>query len=355
MPRRAKVLYWDLTQLGSGYPNGIARFIVAMAEREYGFPNTFLLPPWLEDGGLHRALSSLPGRSIVMHRFPRRRYPWRWYLEQMLDDPGILLAPANVNRPTRMPTVLVVHDLIPYDDADYAGLQNQPIDCYRAIVERATVVVAASDYTASRITHRFPSVQRIRRVDHALFPEPAEAVPTHAPTCPYYLFVGGAENRKRLEDAVSLATALDDAALVVVGGDFVDRTVGGLCAAWPGRMPLVTIPHCTDAEMVWWFRHCRALLYPTRMEGFGLPALECLRAGRPVVARPLSSLPEVLGSFALWHDFSVSDANGLERLRVRIGQWTASSALTTHLTRYSWNRSRDALAKIIDEVVDTCA
>ncbi|MBA3709402.1 MAG: glycosyltransferase [Planctomycetes bacterium] len=347
-----KRLYWDLTHMGRAFPDGIGRFVCAMAAAEFALPSVYLLHPRLIDGGLHRVLSNLPGTCLIARKRPGGHLFWKRSWDQLLPEPGIVFAPANFHEPTLMPTIVVVHDTIPYDDPAYHRFQHLSRSRYGGLLQRADVVLAASDYTASRIAALFPSIAAVRRIDQALFPEPAVSKPTSAPADPYYLFVGGAEPRKRLEDAVALASSLDDAALVVIGGDFGRRRVADLVRSWSGKRPLIQVPGCDDAQLAWYYRHCRALLYPTRMEGFGLPALECLRSGRPVVARPLSSLPEVLGDFAIWDDFSVRADPG--PLRQRIAGWTATDDLRAHLSRFSWQQSRDRMALIVREVVDRC-
>lgn len=57
--------------------------------------------------------------------------------------------------------------------------------------------------------------------------------------------------------------------------------------------------YCTDAELSGWYRHAKVFLFPSLYEGFGLPPLEAMRYGVPVVASNAASLPEVLGNGAI--------------------------------------------------------
>jgi len=58
----------------------------------------------------------------------------------------------------------------------------------------------------------------------------------------------------------------------------------------------------SEAEKNWMFAHCQAFLFPSTLEGFGLPVLEAMRMGAPVVSSRYSSLPEVCGGHAFFFD-----------------------------------------------------
>ena len=56
----------------------------------------------------------------------------------------------------------------------------------------------------------------------------------------------------------------------------------------------------SDEELAWLYENCAAYVFPTFMEGFGLPPLEAMRHGAPVVSSNATCLPEVLGDGALY-------------------------------------------------------
>ena len=60
--------------------------------------------------------------------------------------------------------------------------------------------------------------------------------------------------------------------------------------------------YVTDAELEWLYRNCYAFLYPSLFEGFGMPVLEALTLGAPVICSNTTSLPEVAGDAALLVD-----------------------------------------------------
>jgi glycosyltransferase involved in cell wall biosynthesis len=124
-----------------------------------------------------------------------------------------------------------------------------------------------------------------------------------------YLVALGGARRRGLEVAVAawrrLRSSGSDIDLVVVGTDRL--------APEPG---LTAAGILSDEEWSAVFAGAAAFCYPTRFEGFGLPALEALASGTPVVCAPVGPLPEVLGDAAEWCEAPTEDAifEGLRRV-----------------------------------------
>jgi glycosyltransferase involved in cell wall biosynthesis len=141
---------------------------------------------------------------------------------------------------------------------------------------------------------------------------------------PFFLFVGNLHPRKnvvRLIQAFGRARracpALAQHQLAIVGGAWWD---GGAAeqaaarAAAPGSVVLVG--RVSNQQRDFLLRAAVALAYPSLFEGFGLPPLEAMAAGTPVVASATSALPEVLGDAALLVDPYDLDALATALVRV---------------------------------------
>lgn len=119
----------------------------------------------------------------------------------------------------------------------------------------------------------------------------------------FWLFLGTLEPRKNLPTLLEAYAALDPGErlpLILAGGkgwdyDAIFSTISrynlGNAVTLPGYLP-------TD-ELPLWYNAAEAFIYPSMFEGFGLPLLEALACGTPVIASNTSSLPEVVGAAGL--------------------------------------------------------
>ena len=124
---------------------------------------------------------------------------------------------------------------------------------------------------------------------------------------PYILCVGGADPTKNVEaliDAFSLLPhSLQRTYQLVLAGDFRRREDIRSRIAKAGIGQHVLFPGIVnDERLIDLYQHAAVFVFPSRYEGFGLPALEAMACGCPVICSNAASLPEVAGEAALLRD-----------------------------------------------------
>jgi len=113
----------------------------------------------------------------------------------------------------------------------------------------------------------------------------------------YVLFVGDRSTYKNFDKAVQTLSALNNLQLVIVGGKPLSKNEINLLD--PLNERYFYFRGVSSLELNYLYNNANCLLYPSSYEGFGIPILEAMKAGCPVVSTNLSSIPEVAGDAAL--------------------------------------------------------
>jgi len=171
----------------------------------------------------------------------------------------------------------------------------------------------------------------------------------------FVLFVSTLEPRKNvvgLLDGFARACAAGyPGDLVLVGrwGWHTEAAQAALAAS-PVRHRIVHLDYLDRAELAAALRRAEALLFPSFLEGFGLPVVEAMACGVPVITSPCSSLPEVAGDAALYvdpHDpaaiaAAVVRLAGDPELRARL-----AAAGLARAARFDWAEAARATAAVL--------
>lgn len=119
-----------------------------------------------------------------------------------------------------------------------------------------------------------------------------------------YLFhISSLMPKKNVHKIVEMMRYLPDEKLVVVGNLNSDyaRRIQKQIVEW-GLANVVMLPHVSYEDKAELYRHCKAFLFPSLCEGFGLPPIEAMHFGKPVFMSKLTSLPEIGGDNAYYYD-----------------------------------------------------
>ncbi len=208
------------------------------------------------------------------------------------------------------------HDIFPIDSPEWYNPVYARWHQFlmRSLAKTATHVIAVSQYTQSRLVNRLgvrPSrISVIPEGVHSAFSEvPPSAAPAarqalNLPSEKYFLSVGSLEPRKNLRRLViAWAEVVDDLPpdlwLVVAGSGSSIFKNDGLQVV-PKRVFMTG--YVPENHLHGLYSGSQAFLYPSLGEGFGLPPLEAMAAGVPVITSSLTALPEVCSSAALYVD-----------------------------------------------------
>jgi glycosyltransferase involved in cell wall biosynthesis len=233
----------------------------------------------------------------------------------------------------QIPGVPIVYDLVTFDPTMRPSRRAAVIErlTIGPAVRRSAGFVAISAATAHALADRYPKAAG-RTTTALLGVAPALAPGDQAdpgvatgeldglPAAGFVLAVGTLEPRKNLPRLVEayrrLAPGLQAAHPLVVVGARGWQTGETLDALDSLGDRAIAVGHVPDAALAQLYRRCAVFCYPSLGEGFGLPVLEAMAAGAPVLTSNVSSLPEVGGYAVAYADpydvYSIAD--GLARL-----------------------------------------
>jgi glycosyltransferase involved in cell wall biosynthesis len=252
-------------------------------------------------------------------------------------------------RRSPVPLVLTVHDAMQWDHPHWFPRMTRVYGVLLvASLRRATRVLTPSNDSRQRLLSALDlDPERVDVTPYGVDdrfspgpPSPAILESLGVPQ-PYLLTVGTLQPRKNLEAALRAFERLADAGaehhLVVAGargwGD--DSLVARLeRARWHSRIHLVG--RVADDSLVTLYRGADCFVFPSRGEGFGLPLLEAMACGTPVVASRASSIPEVVGDAGV-----LVDPDDVGEIVGALERVVGSPATRTELVRLGRERARD--------------
>jgi glycosyltransferase involved in cell wall biosynthesis len=213
-----------------------------------------------------------------------------------------------------------------------------------ALVARADRIVCISEATRRDLLDHLPVPDERIRVIHAGAPDwtgiASRAVPGIAG--PFFLWVGERHTYKNFAatlDAWAGSRAAGGTRLLCVGAPPFTPDERRLIAA-RGAAARVSWVACPDDQLRWAYEHAAGLLYTSLCEGFGLPVLEAMSLGCPVVASRAAALPEVAGGEAILVDPGDrgSIEAGLERCLAQGRTPERTGAMRARAAAFRWER-----------------
>lgn len=284
-------------------------------------------------------LDYLNAQNITFHQ-TSTRFSFPRYTPTKAD---VFWGPAHrfpMDFPKNIPAVTTIHDLVwkkfayTMNKRTYLGERL----FFARTLKRADKIICVSQSTANDLQQYFPDYADKIDVIYLGAHKPA-CQPQHKGR-PFALFVGTMEPRKNLNRLIAAYAAMphkDRLDLIIVGG-----------AGWGGINPeavikrhrlsdhirIITQANNTIINQL--YADCRFLVMPSLYEGFGLPLVEAMKYGKPVLTSNIASMPEVAGAAGLLVDPSSTDA-----ITAAMGKLATDQELYSHLSSAAVERANE--------------
>ncbi len=317
-------------------------------------------------------MAAMPELSILAPLKPQhglRGHAWEQLLLPVQLKGRLLWSPSNTGPLAVRRQVVTIHDVVPLEHPEW--LNPRFAAWYRfltpRLARRVVRVITDSEFTKSRLIETTDIdgdkvVVIPIGVSKRFVPSGARAIEgavaaMKLPTKHYVLSVGSLEPRKNLGRLLkaweSTSAHLPDDVWLVVGGAKGKRLVFGDVPQLTALPPRVFLTgHIPDEHLPALYGGALAFAYPSLYEGFGLPPLEAMAAGTPVLTSEVASIPEVVGEAAVLVDpYDIdSIASGLQCL---VEDSPLRRTLRTkgleRAERFTWERTAEQTWRVLQE------
>ncbi len=365
--------FWSRPETGSG--QYLRHLVAALRRVAPDLRLTLCAPPGSVGAG------TLP-EGVAFHPLPLPPLPAAaakvWWEQRLFPRAAARLGADLLHVPywappmrSPLPLVVTIHDIIPLLLRDYRG--SAAVRLYTAMVAAASRGAAhlLTDSEASRrdiIARLHLPPQRVTAVPLAV--DRSRYTPDGAPEDAairrrlgvgedYLLYLGGFDRRKNLATLFAafaiVHEALPETRLVVAGrlprrdSAFAPHPRRLMREAGVEAEAVHFLGFVAEEEKPALYRGARLFVYPSRYEGFGLPPLEAMACGLPVVGSDAASLPEVIGSGGVLT--SPDDVEGIAGAMIQLCIDEAfharmRAAALREAARFSWETTAERTAAI---------
>lgn len=292
-------------------------------------------------------------------------------LETWLGNPDIVHA-NNYFCPDGIQNARLVYTLydLSFVEAPEWTTEANRLGCFAGVFRAslyADMILAISDYTRHHFLETFPHYppERVKtiyvasRFNNVSIGEQPKRLGT-LQARKFWLTVGTIEPRKNHIRLLRAYAALKQD----VGGTYPLAIAGGkgwLMETFKQEIELlglqddvIYLGYVDDSELTWLYSNCFACVYPSLFEGFGLPVLEAMSLGAPVITSNVSSIPEIVGEQALLID--PLDEHDITRVMKQmvsgeIDRDHYKRSLVERAHSFSWEKTTQEVLKLYDDVL----
>ena len=310
--------------------------------------------------------SEFPSDQAMVSHLWRKEILQRWFRWPLSAAPsGISLWHATHQQARYLPlneqtpVVLTIHDLNYLREKAGRKIEREH-GRIRRLIQRASAVTVISKFVAEEVTAHFDLQGRPLKVIYNGRPD-VSMLKSKRPLWfqhqqPFLFSIGIIDRKKNFHVLVNLLKSFPEFHLIVAGRNDSDYAAEiRHHAVQLGVSERLTLPGpVTDEERQWLYENCRAFVFPSLTEGFGLPPIEAMTVGKPVFLARRTSLPEIGGKWAFyWDDFSPQHM--AEVFQTGILKYDQDATYAMHLkqaaSRFSWQTAARQYVDLYCEVL----
>lgn len=317
--------------------------------------------------GSHAPIADTSG--IESSRFRVDRYPlgvlWQQFgLPRVAreEKAEVLWGPhGTLPWTVKLPAVITIHDLTSIHMAHHHRLKTllsfNPMIHHS--VETAAAIVAVSRHTADALVRGFDvRAERIEVIPNGVseFFSPGEGDDSIGAS--YILYAGALEPRKGIGDLIEAWSGLKSRPKLVLAGaaGWKNASIHRRAARWIETGEIVVTGYVSRERLRALYRGATLFVYPSHFEGFGIPVLEAMACGAPVVTTSGGALPEIADNAAIVVPPADPESlqHAIHTLLTSRGQWEELRARgLERVKQFSWDTSAARFSEVLNRAAES--
>lgn len=276
-------------------------------------------------------------------------------IERLIGNLDVFHSSDWTQPPSSAFKVTTIHDLVPlrFPEISHPRIVSAHKARLKWVKKEVDRIIAVSEFTKHEIVELLDiSPERIVVIPEAPNP-PAKVnvdeVLTRLNIDSNYLLVVGADPRKNVPAIVQAFAMLNTKQKNKKTERLKLVIVGRLWDSLPDDKDIISVGHVANSDLTALYRGAQVLVYTSLYEGFGLPILDAMQAGCPVVTSNISSMPEVAGNAAVLVDPTNPQeiANGIEKVLSERQKWIKKGF--ARVKQFSWEKTARRTLEVYKE------
>ncbi len=368
--KRMNVIF-DFQVFVQQYYGGISRYFIELAKaiNKGKLCKAKIITPWYINNYLSEpenkdVVISLRNERIIKNKLydlsdTINSLFTEWYLKyrniDILHETYYTEKPIKNNNVKR---VITVHDMIYELYPENLPNAKKVITAKKSAIDRADCIIAVSENTKNDLINIYPCTKdKVSVIYHGVSLNEKNSMPFFKIEKPYVLFVGnrlGYKNFTSLIDVYNQNNLISNDYLLICfgGGGFNQEELKKIEKS--GLKEKVLQFNGNDAMLKSMYQSASLFVYPSIYEGFGMPVLEAMAEGCPVVCSNSSSLPEVAGDAAYYFD-----SNNIDSMEKAITDVLCNNEIKQGLVNkgyervkiFTWERCADQTVKTYTQIL----
>jgi len=285
----------------------------------------------------------------------------QFYLNKLIKEikPDLIFNPFHVGYLFKInsPQISIIYDIIPI------LIYNKRIDTYlyhklilKKLINKCTFVVTPSKVTKNELIQLFKAPKEKINVVY-LGIDKEKFKPLNIPKENFYLIVNATFPYKNVDYVIKLWKKFDIKENLIIVGHHpkylkYHNYLKNLTKKLNLEDKIIFYPKVTDEELVELYNKAIALISPSLKEGFGLPPLEALACGTPVILSDIPVYREIYNDIAIFFDLNNDESFlfALEKLK-NLNKDEFENKRKEFIKKFDWNKTAEEIYKIIKDAV----